>query len=342
MSAETSYQGRPQPHVWAVAAAILLYHLLHLMLLLALAAGAGTFLYLLMTNGILTHLPGLPGIAVVWWVTWQAFAARVPRIDERELINVARLPRLAAAIEDAAHRVDAPPPKAVRLTTDATIGATEDGGFLAGLVGGRRVLVLGVAALPFLSEEEFRCLLAGALARWTQHQTWYGRQARRMEFASESVRELFGPRVIRWLNPVFWLFGGFSAVFGRLLANYLKERGLWTDQLVVQAYSRADTASALKKQSLYAVFCSDPNHFGTKLQFGHRSVTECWSLVEAAAEECPEWTWDELWDWALEDGGRPLDPHPWLGDRLEALDASLEMPAVAQKPLRPATDLFQS
>ena len=338
MQAEEEY-ARPT-RAWAVTAVILLYHLLHLLLLLSLTAAALFYLYFLITDFHASALTHLPEAAAIWWVTFQALTASVTEADDRELIDVTELPGLAAALEDAALRVDAPLPEAVRLTTDATIHATEDGGLLAGLVGGRRVLVIGAAALPYLTEEEFRCLLARALACWPRRESWYGVQARRLGFANTVLNDYFDSSRTRWTNPVYWLLQGYSALFGRLLAASLREQELRADEMAAEAYARDDVASALMKQCLFERFYAE--QLAAKLRFGHRSLDNCWETVTAAAAGYAHW--NDLWRQVLLTPGGPLSPQPGLAERVGSLKgpkALMVMPAMARAPFRPATRLFE-
>lgn len=235
-------------------------------------------------------------------------------------------------------RVGADLPDAIRLTAGARVYTLEEGGLLGGIVGARRLLVVGVAAMHYLSETEFRVLLARGLARWSSRESWYSVQARRVELASAIMVEYLGSNWARWINPFYWLFWLFRKGFGQTLAAYLRQRELWADQMAAQAYMAADAESALKKQALYAAFWAEAleHHF---TEGRTRSFQDCWGIVTEAVARYEGW--EAFWQRQLGAGGELAATEPPLAERLEALAATLEMPAPGRRPPSMATAVVE-
>jgi hypothetical protein len=325
MRPEHLRQERTRSSALQIAGAVLLFHL---MLLLAM----GLFVLLLgVSIGML--VTGLVALGV----GWRALTIRAPRTDPSRLADLREYPGLAEALQDAASRVGAPLPDGVRITAAARIYAREEGGLLGGLFGSRRLLVVGTAALPFLTETEARALLARALARWGRRETWYAVQAQRVELATLLMVEHLGAAWTRWVNPVYWLFRSFQRAFGRLLASYGRERELWADQMAALAYTPADAEGAVKKQALYDAFWLE--ELSAEFTGGPtRPLQQVWERMQEACQVYGRW--EDLWERLLAAPARPQDPEPTLGDRLEALAASIAMPPPGKPALVPATAIL--
>jgi|GEM_PF-5111151 len=317
----------------AVSAAVVLFHLL-LLALMGLLLALILFSAHSLIEGGRFNPKGVWRSAIFLWVTWQALTIRPPLTDPSRLADLAEYPGLADALKDAAMRVGAEVPKAVRITTAARIYAREEGGYLGGLIGPRALLIVGVAALPYLTETELRVLLARALARWSAGETWYGVQAARVDLASEVMLHYLGSTWARFINPFYWLFYGFRAAFGRLLGAYRRQRELWADQAAAQAYPAADAELAIKKQALYDAFwfqAMQPQFTGK----GRVTFEDCW---EAMAHEAAGYgRWQELWEERLRARYGEEQTEPSLGERLQHLAASEAMPAPGRPAMTPAT-----
>lgn len=322
MRPEVLWERRTRTHATLVIAAIVAFYL---WLVIAMFMSV-----LMMTVSIGSFISGVLFLGA----GWRALTIKVPATDPKRLVDLRVYPGLAEALEDAAQRVGAPLPDGVRITAAARIYAKEEGGILGGLFGSRRLLVVGAAALPYLTESEFRVLLARALAQWSDHETWYGVQARRMELAVSVIVEHLQRSWLRLFNPVYWQCYGYQHAFARLFARYLHERDLWADQAAALAYTAQDAESAIKKQALYDAFWLET--LATEMTGGRtRTFQEVWTRVNQAATGYGQW--EELWQRLLVTPRQPGDSEPALGERLDALAASESMIPAAVPARSPAS-----
>lgn len=321
MHAEWQLHKRTRGRALLVITAVVAFYLL---LLLAMAIWV-----LMLGTSIAGFIAGILSLGV----GWRALTMRTPITHPSRLADLRLYPGLAEALADAALRVGAPLPDGVSLTTAARIYAREEGSLLS-LFAARRVLVVGVAALPYLTETEMRALLARALARWSERESWYGVQARRVELAVSLITEHLASAPTRWFNPLYWCFTGFRRLFARMLAGYVRERERWADQLAGVAYTAAEAEEAVKKQALYDAFWAEV--LSAEMSHGPTlSFAQVWDHMQGAAAAYPRWR--NLWERLLMQPRRPESPEPTLGDRLEAIAGSTTMPAPAQPALSPAS-----
>lgn len=336
MRPDDLYETRARSRATGVAATIVAFHVL-MVALMGLMGVLIFFSVVMIFEKGRFNPRNLWKFAVFLWVAWKAVTVRAPVTPSSQLADLGEYPGLAQAIADAALRVGAEPPPAVRITAAARIYAKNEGGVLGSIFGSRRLLVVGAAALPYLTETEFKALLARSLARWGRRETWYGVQALRVQIATELMIEYLGSTWARWINPFYWLFVGFRKAFGRTLAAYLRERELWADQMAAQAYTAAEAESAIKKQALYDSFWMEELR-GELTGGGVMGFHDVWGVM--GEQGASFGGWQALWAERLNAGPDPGSTEPSLRQRLEALAASPAMPVPLAPALSPATAIL--
>jgi Zn-dependent protease with chaperone function/Flp pilus assembly protein TadD len=159
-------------------------------------------------------------------------------------------PRLYEIVEEVARRVDTEPVDDVYICPDSDIGVKQEGRGPFGLFGARRrVLILGIATLRFLTISELKAILAHEYAHFSHGDTLYNRFIAQVSLALAQARE--GMRrsggAICWINPFFWFYFLYSKAYGLLSSGFSRSREYLADRMACSLYGSDVFSSALAK-----------------------------------------------------------------------------------------------
>jgi Zn-dependent protease with chaperone function len=167
-------------------------------------------------------------------------------------------PRLWAAVEEVARRVDTGPPDQVYIAPGAEFSVHQEGRGPFGMFGSRkRVLTVGLCVLNFLSEGELKSILAHEFAHFSHADTHWNRFLFQVTLALRTaMREM--ARTGGWVtyvNPFYWFFWLYSKSYSLLSAGFSRSREFLADRMACTLYGSDVFCRALRK------VITDGSHF---------------------------------------------------------------------------------
>ncbi|HKB40554.1 MAG TPA: M48 family metalloprotease, partial [Gemmataceae bacterium] len=167
-------------------------------------------------------------------------------------------PKLFAALEEVARRVDTEPVDEVWISPGADFGVHQEGRGPFGMFGGRkRVLTLGLCVLDFLSISELKAILAHEYAHFSHADTHWNRFLFQVTLSLRTaMREM--ARTGGWVtyvNPFYWFFWLYGRSYALLSAGFSRSREYLADRMACSLYGADVFARALRK------VCTDGTHF---------------------------------------------------------------------------------
>lgn len=262
---------------------------------------------------------------------WKAIRSR-PEPPHGLPLGPDQAPELWRTVRELADVVGTRTPDEIRLVPEVNAAVSEDTKML-GLVGGRRILYIGLPLLQAMNLDQIRSVLAHELGHYSGRHTRLGGVAYRGRLAIGGTIGRIGPR-----NPVGYVFRGYARLY-LLVDNAVSRRQeLEADRSSVQVAGQAAAASALRE---LPVLDAAWGFFHT------RYVQPGWSagylpedlfggfaeLVTARAEELAKLRASEP-----EETGSRWDTHPPIGERIAAITAMPDNPAASDD--RPAGTLL--
>jgi Zn-dependent protease with chaperone function len=147
-------------------------------------------------------------------------------------------PQLWSLAEEVAERVGTRPVDAVHVTPAAQIGVTERGSLMSKLRGrGQRCLILGLGALPGMTQAQFKAILAHEYGHFSNRDTAGGDLARQVQASIYSMAySLASSGQARWYNPAWLFVNGFYRVFLRVTLGAARLQEILADRYAALAY----------------------------------------------------------------------------------------------------------
>jgi Zn-dependent protease with chaperone function len=167
-------------------------------------------------------------------------------------------PKLYAALDEVARRVETDPVDEVWIAPGADFGVHQEGRGPFGVFGGRkRVLTLGLCVMHYLSISEFKSILAHEYAHFSHADTYWNRFLFQVTLSLRTaMREM--ARTGGWVtyvNPFFWFFWLYSRSYSLLSSGFSRSREFLADRMACTLYGAEVFARALRK------VCTDGSHF---------------------------------------------------------------------------------
>lgn len=235
-----------------------------------------------------------------------------------------RHPAVFALADEVAARVAADPIDEAYLLPGAEIGVWEETALYLPPGTGKRKIVLGMAALSSLTPDALRSVLAHEYAHFSHRDTFYARFIYRAAAGCDALLAALGEHGgwVRYINPLYWAFRLFAAVYPRLAARFSRIRELHADRAAAHAYGRDAFARALIATSLDSSFFAQAGADGVMRAAGRdATLPNVYHFVAAARREYerenPAGTAAVLSTMLAVPAGR-LDTHPALRERLDA------------------------
>lgn len=253
-----------------------------------------------------------------------------------------RHPAVFALTHEVAARVQADPIDQVFLVPGDEIGVWEETALYLPPGTGTRKIVLGMAALSYLTLDELRGILAHEYAHFSHRDTFFARVIYRVSHSYSvlfnALREHGG--WTRYLNPLYWVLRAFIALYPRLAARFSRLQEYRADQQAVVCYGRELYARALTTTHLEGSFfdhCAMNGAFRIAQRDG--ALPNVYHFVAASRREYdhdnPAGAAAAL-STLLAASSRRLDSHPSLCERLDrqGVPAAARHPYPLPRPIR--------
>jgi Zn-dependent protease with chaperone function/Tfp pilus assembly protein PilF len=227
-------------------------------MILAVVAVAVAFYYLFMAIGrIPLQFAALLLGAVVYTLVAvvRGVFARVEDEELGRLLPREEAPQLWEIVEQVAERVGTRPVDVVYVTPAASIAVLERGGLLKKLRGaGQRNLILGLGALPGMTQGQFKAILAHEYGHFSERDTAGGNLARQVRHAMHRMAYTLAVNgQARWYNPAWLFINGFHRVFLRITLGASRLQEVLADRYAALTYgveSFIDGLTHIVRQSL--------------------------------------------------------------------------------------------
>lgn len=251
-------------------------------------------------------------------------------------------PALWAMLEDVAARIGTRPVDSVFITPLADIGVSERGSMPARLLGrGERVLVLGMAALPGMTQAAFKAVLAHEYGHFSNRDTAGGNLALHVRMSMhEMAYGLATKGQASWLNPVWLFLNGYLRVFLRITLGASRLQEILADRYAAMAYGARNLKDALE------------HLVRQTMRFNAQASAEVRAALQQRRQPANLYALPAIEDNHLqldiekrvqEELKRPTsayDSHPAMSDRFALLSA-LEMSTPHDSDSRPALDVLK-
>jgi Zn-dependent protease with chaperone function len=158
-----------------------------------------------------------------------------------------KAPQLWSLTEEVAERVDTRPVDAIYVTPGTNIGVTERGSLLKKLQSaGQRCLILGLGALPGMTQAQFKAILAHEYGHFSNRDTAGGNLARRVQASIyQMAYTLASTGQARWYNPAWLFVNGFHRLFLRITLGASRLQEILADRYAALAYGVQNSVDGL-------------------------------------------------------------------------------------------------
>ena len=158
------------------------------------------------------------------------------------------VPELWKLVQDVARRLSVQPVDTIFLTPDAAIGVFEKGSILKKLRGvGKRNLLLGMGALPGLTQGQFASILAHEYGHFSNRDTAGGDLAHQVYASlSQMALRMVQTRAAQFYNPVWLFIVGYQRIFLQVTLGASRLQEILADRYAAVAYGSENFIDGLK------------------------------------------------------------------------------------------------
>jgi Zn-dependent protease with chaperone function len=227
------------------------YFFLSIPFLIFLVVGiAGGVIYFFLAVGrIPLNIVGVVGISALYtlFAIIRSVFTRVRQADPGPCLPREEAPQLWTLLEEVASRVGTRPVDTVFVTPFPEIAVTERGGLLKKFTGtGERVLILGLGALPDMTQAQFRAVLAHEYGHFSNRDTAGGGLALQVRASMRNMAySLAVNHQTHYLNPVWLFLMGYDRVFLRITLGASRLQEILADRQAALAYGARNMIDAL-------------------------------------------------------------------------------------------------
>jgi Zn-dependent protease with chaperone function len=279
------------------------------------------------------------GLKAVFKGLFSGFSRAVFGVEKTE----SECPKLYALLKDVARRVDTEPVDDVYIAPGSDLGVKQDGRGPFGMFGSRRrVLILGLATLPYLTISELKAILAHEYAHFSHGDTFYNRFVAQVTLALAHARE--GMRQsggwVSWINPFFWFFWLYSKAYALLSSGFSRSREFLADRMACSLYGSDVFVPALGKAITEGVLFDVTvfENVRLKIQKDKAYVNMYQAFREFREKGITAEERKKLNKKLLDDKPSLFASHPTFGERVAAAKA---LPRAAQVEKASAMTLFE-
>ncbi len=251
-------------------------------------------------------------------------------------------PQLWSLAEKVAGRVGTRPVDAIYVTPAPSISVLERGSLLQKLRGkGQRCLVLGLGALPGLTQAQLQGILAHEYGHFSNRDTAGGNLARQVQTSMH--RMAYGLAVsglARWYNPAWLFLSGFNRLFARITRGASRLQEILADRHAALAYGAHNFVEGLRhivRQSL--TFEAMTNEELKQAVEEKRGLQNLYTLPVALLPAPAQVQLERKIDDEMKRPTSPYDSHPAVQERINLLQ-QLGVAGGAWESQEPAWDLL--
>jgi Zn-dependent protease with chaperone function len=295
-----------------------------LLILIVVAATGGIFYLFYLGGSLPLRLLAIIGAAAIYtlYAIVRSVFTRVEEGEPGRPLPRGEAPRLWSLTEEVADEVGVRPVDAIYVTPAPSIAVTERGSIWKKLRGaGRRYLILGLGALPGMSQGQLKAILAHEYGHFSNRDTAGGNLARRVRVSMN--RMAYGLAVsgqARWYNPAWLFVRGFNRIFLRITLGASRLQEILADRYAAATYGVQTFIGGLRhiiRQSL--AFNAQVAHEVKAAQTEGRDLRNLYALPPLEDDEQIR----QLREKEGEVMGRPTSPydsHPAPRERLALLE----------------------
>lgn len=327
-----------------IAISSLYFYLSIPFLILIVVAAAGGIFYLFYLGGRLPlRLLLVIGGAAIYtlYAIVRSVFIRVEQAEPGRPLLREEAPRLWSLTEEVANQLGTRPVDAIYATPAPSIAVTERGDIIRKLTGaGQRHLILGLGALPGMSQAQFKAILAHEYGHFSNRDTAGGNLARQVRISMNQMA--FGLAVsgqAHWYNPAWLFVNGFNRVFLRITLGASRLQEVLADRYAAATYGVETFISGLRhiiRQSL--AFNAQAAHEVKNAQEEGRELRNLYTLPPLEDEERIRQLQEKLNE-LMERPTSPYDSHPAPTERVALLE-QIEVVGQAEHSSAPAWDLL--
>jgi len=325
-------------------ASLYFYVSIPLLILVVVAATAGIFYFFLEARSISLLQPallvGAAALYTLYAVTRSVFT-QVKKAEPDRPLSRDEAPQLWSLAEEVAKRVSTRPVDAIFVTPVSSVGVTERGGLIEKLRGASQwCLILGLGALPGMTQGQFKAILAHEYGHFSTRDTAGGDLALRVRLSMHQMayRLAAGGQGV-WHNPAWLFVNGFNRVFLRITLGASRLQEILADRYAAMAYGVDNVVDGLRHivyQSL--AFRMQIAHEIEEAIEGDRSLQNLYTLPSLQPDLLGEelkTRIDEVMSWPTS----PYDSHPAMRERIQLLQ-QLEVTNKVEESQEPVWSLL--
>lgn len=313
--------------------------------ILLVLGGAGGIIYFFLSVGSipvqLFLIVIISAIATLIAIVHSVFT-RVRVAEPGRSLARGEAPQLWLVAESVARRVGTRPIEIIYLTPGVDIAVTERGSLLTQLRGrGQRALILGLGALPGMTQGQFQAILAHEYGHFSNRDTAGGGLARQVSASIHHLAyRLASGGQAQWYNPAWFFINGFHNIFLRITLGASRLQEILADRYAALSYGAQNFADGLNhivRQGLAFSLRADREITDASAQ--NRALSNLYTLppLEASAPQLREF--ERKLEEVLNRPTSPYDSHPAVKDRLELVQ-QIQMITTVPNNLEPAWNLL--
>jgi Zn-dependent protease with chaperone function len=257
-------------------------------------------------------------VGAVGAALWKAIRAKPD--PPHGLLLATEAPRLWDEVHALSRAAGTAAPDEIRLVPEVN-AAVQERSRLLGLIGGQRILYIGLPLLQACRIGQVRAVLAHELGHYSRRHTRLGEVAYRGRLAIGGTISRIGPR-----NPVGWVFKGYAWLYLLVDNASSRRQELEADEAAVRVAGRTAAASALRElpalDAAWAFYFRRYVEPGWEAGFAPADLFGGFrDLLAARGHEL-----DALRAQEAPDRGSRWDTHPPIAERIAAIEAGPDVP----------------
>jgi Zn-dependent protease with chaperone function len=307
-----------------------------LLILIVLAVALGILYLFFVVGRIPVRLALFIGLAALYtlYAIVRSLFVRVKESEPGRPLTQEEAPHLWSLTKDVAGRLDTRPIDAIYITPATDIAVTERGGTWKKLRGqGQRFLILGLGALPGMTQGQFQAILAHEYGHFSHRDTAGGDLAHRVHAALVHMAYgLAASGQARWYNPAWLFVNGFNRIFLRITLGASRLQEILADRYAAMAFGVENFVSGLKHVIHQGL--AFPVQVTTEIETALEQARDLHNLYALPPLDDEEQI-DQLEEIEAEIMSRPTSPydsHPAPSERIVLLEQLPEVDKVAERP----------
>lgn len=226
------------------------YASIPLLIFVVLAVTLGILYLFLMAGRVPLRLAafiGLAGLYTLYAIVRSLFV-RIKEPEPGRLLPREEAPGLWLLAEEVAERLGTRPVEAIYVTAAAEIAVTERGRLWKKLRGlGQRCLIVGLGALPGMSQGQLQAILAHEYGHFSNRDTAGGNLVRQVHVSLHRMAYgLAAGGQARWYNPAWLFINGYNRIFLRVTLGASRLQEILADRYAAMAFGVQNLIDGLR------------------------------------------------------------------------------------------------